>query len=130
MNEQELFTRLKETLMPDLTKSDEEYSTFDCSSEEFNLYIELKCRKTHYENLMIEKSKFDRLKTEAEERNMIPVYINSTPLGVWAFNLLNLEVDWQEKDNLPATTEFENKERITKVVGFLDITKGDRLLWT
>jgi len=31
---------------------------------------------------------------------------------------------------LPATTEFDNKEKVTKSVSFLPIEKGDRLFWT
>jgi hypothetical protein len=90
-------------------------------------YIELKCRKTHYNYLMIERYKYDRLVEQAKEMNYNPVYINSTPEGVWAFNLNYVQPRWYMKDNLPKTTEFENNEKVTKEVGYLNVEGGVRL---
>jgi hypothetical protein len=130
MSEEELFDQLAE-LIPDLKKAENEYSTFDCTSEILNAYIELKCRHTHYNTLLIEKSKYDRLIDEARSKLMAPFYINSTPEGVWSFNLDKFDdLVWTDQDNLPATTEFDNKEKVTKSVSFLPIEKGDRLFWT
>jgi hypothetical protein len=130
MSEEELFDQLSE-LIPDLKKAENEYSTFDCTSEILNAYIELKCRHTHYSTLLIEKSKYDRLIDEARSKLMAPLYINSTPEGVWSFNLDKFDdLVWTDQDNLPATTEFDNKEKVTKSVSFLPIEKGDRLFWT
>jgi hypothetical protein len=130
MSEEELFDQLTE-LIPDLKKAENEYSTFDCTSEILNAYIELKCRHTHYNTLLIEKSKYDRLIDEARSKLMAPLYINSTPEGVWSFNLDKFDdLVWTDQDNLPATTEFDNKEKVTKAVSFLPIEKGDRLFWT
>jgi len=128
-NEQELFDNLL-VLIPDLTKTKDEYSTFDCTSEAIKAYIELKCRRTHYDTLLIEYSKYKRLMDEAKNYNMRPLYINSTPKGVWSFDLQNFDILWSEKENLPATTDFDNKEKVTKIIGFLPIEKGDRLFWT
>lgn len=130
MSEEELFDQLTE-LIPDLKKAENEYSTFDCTSEILNAYIELKCRHTHYSTLLIEKSKYDRLIDEARSKLMAPLYINSTPEGVWSFNLNKFDdLVWTDQDNLPATTEFDNKEKVTKLVSFLPVEKGDRLFWT
>ena len=130
MSEEELFDQLSE-LIPDLKKAENEYSTFDCTSEILNAYIELKCRHTHYSTLLIEKSKYDRLIDEARSKLMAPLYINSTPEGVWSFNLNKFDdLVWTDQDNLPATTEFDNKEKVTKLVSFLPVEKGDRLFWT
>ena len=79
MNEKQLFDKLKEFYMPDLIKSSGIYDSYDCFSNSRQLFIELKCRKSHYENLMIEQSKYARLKYEAGERGLIPTYICSTP---------------------------------------------------
>ena len=130
MSEEELFDQLAE-LIPDLKKAENEYSTFDCTSEILNAYIELKCRHTHYSTLLIEKSKYDRLIDEARSKLMAPLYSNSTPEGVWSFNLNKFDdLVWTDQDNLPATTEFDNKEKVTKLVSFLPVEKGDRLFWT
>jgi len=128
MNEQELFDGLSQ-LIPDLKKAENEYSTFDCTSEILNAFIELKCRHTHYNTLLIEKSKYARLVGEARLKGMIPLYINSTPEGVWSFNLDKFDIVWSEKDNLPVTTEFENVDKTTKVIGFLPTKEGDQLFW-
>lgn len=124
MNEQELFNILKKDYYPDLIKVDDEYSNFDCVSEREDMYVELKCRHTHYDNLLIEKYKYDRVKEQANLMGRIPIYICSTPEGIWEFNLDTFKIKWQDKDNLPKTTEFKNIEKVVKTVGFLPISKG------
>ncbi len=57
----------------------------------------------------------------------IPVYICSTPEGIWEFNLDTFSIKWEDKDNLPKTTEFEDVEKVVKTVGFLPISKGKKL---
>ena len=127
MNEKELFNKLKEFYMPDLVKSSGIYDSYDCFSNARQLFIELKCRHSHYENLMIEQSKYARLKYEAAERGMIPTYICSTPQGAWAFDLRLFEPEWKDQTDLPTTTEFKDTSRRTKSVGFLPISKGNKL---
>jgi len=83
MKEQELFDYLKVNLYPDLTKSEGIYDAFDCISRQAGHYIELKCRHTHYPTLLIEEMKYRKLITQAAERDLIPFYINSTPVGVF-----------------------------------------------
>lgn len=124
MKEQDLFEYLKLNKFTDLVKSEGTFDSFDCLSSKYNFYIELKCRYTHYPDLLIEKSKYDRLRTEAKLRNMQPWYINSTPKGCWAFNLDELsEPIWSSRP-MPATTEFANTNKILKTVGFLDLKDG------
>jgi hypothetical protein len=76
---------------------------------------------------MIEKLKYDRLKNWADVMGMIPLYICSTPQGIWEFNLDVLDIKWEDRDDLPATTQFEDKARISKVVGYLPTTQGRNL---
>lgn len=127
MNEQELFNKLQQFYMPDLVKSSGAYASYDCFTMQKQLFIELKCRHSHYENLMIEQSKYARLKYEAGERGLIPTYICSTPQGVWVFDLRLFEPEWKNQTDLPTTTEFDDRSRRTKSVGFLPITMGTRL---
>jgi hypothetical protein len=128
LTEEVLFDLLKKRLVPDLIKVQDEFSNYDCISDENYAYIELKCRRTHYEELMIEKYKYDRLIEQSIDRNYNPIYINSTPKGVWAFNFNYVkEPQWKQQGNLPATTDFENKEKVDKIVGFVNIEKGVRL---
>jgi hypothetical protein len=129
MNEQELFDMLKSEYYPDLMRVSDEYSNFDCVSEREDMYVELKCRYTHYDDLLIEKYKYDRVKEQADLTGRLPIYICSTPEGVWEFNLDTFKIKWEDKDNLPKTTEFEDIEKVVKTVGFLPISKGKRLLF-
>ena len=58
---------------------------------------------------------------------MTPYYINSTPEGIFSFNLSKLpEPEWADKW-MPTTTEFANTKKIMKKVGFLDISLAKRL---
>jgi hypothetical protein len=126
MSELELLQFLQTNYLRDLKKSPDKFSTHDCVSDEAELVIELKCRRTHYEELLIEKKKFDALVSKAENLNYKAAYINSTPLGIYGWNLSLLTIDWQT-EQMPATTDFENANQIGKVVGFLPISKAVHL---
>jgi len=86
-NEKELYNALRQQLIPDLLSYKTQYSTYDCFSEDLNMQIELKCRRRHYDDLMIERSKWDRLLQESKANDTRSIYLNSTPNGVWAFDL-------------------------------------------
>ena len=121
MKEADLFDYLKGTHFPDLLKSEGVYDSFDCISEEKQSYIELKCRHTHYSDLLIEQSKYVRLIDEAGIRVLDPWYINSTPKGIYAFDLSRVpEPAWEERW-MPTTTEFANTSKKIKLVGFLKL---------
>ena len=80
--------------------------------------------ETHYDDLVIEKTKYDALIERAEIFSTRAVYINHTPEGLWSFRLLELpEPIWQSK-HMPTTTEFSNKSFILKVVGFIPVSSG------
>jgi hypothetical protein len=128
MKEQELFDWLKAGHYSDLEKSSNEYDGFDCTSSRFQMFIELKSRLTHYDTLLLERKKFDFLVVTAEVLGYQPWYINSTPLGVWAFPLNSVvkDLEWVDKW-LPTTTEFQNKSKTSKLVTFLPLELGVRL---
>jgi len=128
LKEQELFDWLKAEKFPDLIHSPEVYDGFDCISEKEKLFIELKCRRTHYPELLIEKMKYDFLLEESAKLGLAPWYVNSTPDGIWAFALLDLkEIEWAEKW-LPSTTEFANKNNKMKLVGFIHVDQGFKII--
>jgi len=127
MKELELFNYLQESLYPDLVKSEGIFDSFDCISQQAGHYIELKCRHTHYPTLLIEEMKYRKLITQSAERDLIPFYINSTPLGIYSFDLMDIpEPEWYNQ-TMPVTTEFENQEKIIKSVGYLDIEEAIKL---
>lgn len=125
MNEAKLFDFLQNIYL-DLCPSSDMFSPYDCFTESSNLYIELKCRKTHYDDLLIEQVKYDRLRKEARGRGMLPIYICSTPKGIWGWNLAQTRIEWESRE-LPTTTEFEDKSTKQKIVGYLKISQGKKL---
>lgn len=123
LKEPELFDYLKEFHYSDLEKSDE-FDTWDCVSLEHKMFIELKSRKTHYAELLIEEMKYQALVMAAGMRSLTPWYINATPEGIWGFNLATLPAPtWADKW-LPNTTEFSNKSSRNKLVGFFKVEDG------
>jgi len=127
MNEELLFNFLRESLYPDLVKSEGIFDAYDCISKQAGHYIELKCRATHYDTLLIEEMKYRKLITQAAERDLIPFYINSTPLGVFSFDLMDVpEPEWVTHW-MPATTEFARSNKVSKLVGYLPIEEAVQL---
>ena len=126
VKETELFLWLK-TEMPDLEHSPNEFDGFDCTTQQYGMFIELKSRNTHYDTLLLERKKYDFLTTTATALGFRPYYINSTPDGVWRFALDELtDIVWEEKW-LPVTTEFANKSKVMKEVTFLHTDTGVKL---
>ena len=127
MNEELLFTFLREGYYPDLSKAPGIYDAFDCISVQAGHYIELKCRATHYPTLLIEERKYRKLITQAAERDLVPYYINSTPEGVYSFDLMDVAEPVWYVQYLPATTEFDRVEKVDKLVGYLPIEEAVQL---
>jgi len=127
LNEKELFDYLKVSLYPDLERSPGVFDSFDCISLKAEHYIELKCRNTHYSTLLIEEMKYRKLITQSAERNLLPFYINSTPLGIYSFDLMDVpEPEWVTH-YMPATTEFARTWKVEKLVGYLPIEEAIKL---
>jgi len=125
-NEKELFDYLKQNYIPDLEWSDGDYSFHDCYSLQYNCDIELKCRNKHYDNLIIEKAKYDRLLERSAKNDTLPVYICQTPTGVFGFNLGKLTEPQWEVRGMPKTSHFSNRQFVDKEVGYLHIDDGKR----
>lgn len=126
-NEHELFEWLRSNVYVDLQNCVHPTSSWDCFSEVKKHRIELKCRDKHYPKLLIEKKKYDKVVAECAERNEVPVYINSTPEGVYAFDMRNHNGIWEIK-SMPQTTQFSNRNRVPKEIGYFYIDEGYTLL--
>ncbi len=124
--EKDLFEWLNNNHYKTLVNSKNPISRWDCYDIETQQRIELKCRRKHYDTLILEKSKYDALIKESEKNLDIPIYINSTPEGIYLFNLYNVEVKWFTK-SLPATTEFKKRIWVKKEITELEISKAIKL---
>ena len=124
--EKDLFEWLNQNHYNTLVNSKNPISRWDCYDIETRNRIELICRSKHYNTLLLEKTKYDALISESNKHLDIPIYINSTPNGIYLFNLLEVELNWFIK-SLPATTEFEKRMWIKKEVAELKIEQAIKL---
>lgn len=123
LREVELFEALRE-IYPDLMPVSPTDRHDGITSD---AYVEMKCRRTHYDTLLIEKKKWDYLAEIRARTGARTLYINATPLGVYEFDLGAINApEWLTK-TLPVKTDFANPGQISKEVGFLNI-KDARLL--
>ena len=125
MTEQALFDYIKATYLEDLEKSEHTYEYIDATSNGYRLTIELKCRHTHYDELILEKDKYESLVGRAQELGFTPFYINSTPQGIYAFNLRKIKFTWVIK-RLPSSTVDQGPD-IDKEIALLHIDEAVKL---
>jgi hypothetical protein len=125
VTEQSLFDYIKATYLEDLEKSEHTYEYIDATSNGYRLTIELKCRHTHYDELILEKDKYESLIGRANELGFTPFYINSTPQGIYAFNLRKIKVSFTTK-RLPSSTVDKGPD-IDKEIALLHIDKAVKL---
>ena len=124
--EQDLFDFLKQNYLSDLVKAKNQMSRWDCYSPKYKMRIELKCRRTHYPTLLIERKKYDAMIAESAKHNDIPSYINSTPKGIYFFDLSKVNPQWEVNSRNPSTT-YWGGERIEKEVAYLDISQAKEI---
>ena len=122
--EVELFEALKAEY-PDLTPLS---ATDRADGITHNAYIEIKCRRAHYDTLMIEKHKWDYLADIRARTGARTLYISATPKGVYEWDLGAINApEWLLK-HLPDKTDFAGAKKIDKWVGFLDVRHSRLLL--
>lgn len=122
VNESKLLEYVNERLTLDLvsTKADQ-YCPYDAYSDHYT--VELKCRRKHYDTQMIEAQKIKCLHKGKEL-----LYVVSTPKGIYSFNVSQLieegyDFGWETK-KLPATTDFNRKNWVDKLVGYIHVNKA------
>jgi len=120
MKEKDLFEYLLNNYYPDLVKAKSKMSRWDCYSPATSHRIELKCRATHYDTLILEKKKYDAMVLKCNDNLDIPIYINSTPKGIYSFNLFEINPNWEVK-YLKKTTTFTNNNQIAKEIAMLPV---------
>ncbi len=127
MKEQQLFNYLKDSYLSDLTSATNHMSRWDCVSDIHKVRIELKCRRTHYSTLLLEKKKYDAMIRSVDGSNYRPLYINSTPKGIYSFDLSKIKPKWITNKINPATTDFSNNVKVIKEVAYLSISESTEI---
>lgn len=109
-----------------ILESKYEYNRFDAFND--LVIIELKYRGKHYDQTMIEFSKFSYNYMYANLMDKKFIYVVRMMDLVYVFNITdlvkekyNFNFSWRD---LPKTTEFKRKEDIKKFVGYIDIDKA------
>jgi len=124
LNEDKLREYLKRWF-PDLTKAKDQYSKYDCYSINKKTLIELKCRPDHYDDLLMEKKKYDSLIVYKGKASIY--YICSTSKGIYSFDVLKIINPKWSKRLLPKTTDYKNKDKVLKDVTYLNIKDAIKL---
>ena len=122
MTQSEIVDRLNE-LYPDLNLVECEDQFCFCDAESDNYIVEIKSRDTEYESWIIEKSKFDKNIVKSVETTKKFIYLTEYKGKIMTWNIHNLvrkgyDFQWTEQ-LMPETTEFDDTNVITKVVGYL-----------
>lgn len=126
MIEKDLFEYLRSNYYPDLVMAKSKISKWDCYSPDQYHRIELKCRGKHYDELLIEKRKFDAMIEKCEDNLDVPYYINYTPEGIYRFNLYKATPSWFVK-KIRATTQFIDRTPIDKEIALLNVIDAEVL---
>ena len=111
-------------------KMDSKFSRYDAFDADLGIMLEIKCRKKHYPDTMLEKMKYDWNKEFAAENGFEFLYAVTMPsdkgVKLYVFNPIALEEEesydfkWHTK-KLPANTAFNGSRWIDKEVGYLHI---------
>jgi hypothetical protein len=125
MTEKSLFDYIKGKYVEDLEMSADAFEYIDATSQTYRMKVELKCRHTHYDELILEKDKYESLMQQADKLGFTPFYINSTPQGIYAFNLRKITVTWTTR-RLPAST-YNKTAPVDKEIALLHIDKAVKL---
>ena len=121
LKEKDLFDWFKNTRFSDIEQTSR-YSYTDAYIPSLNVYVEFKCRREHYDALLIEKAKWNYLHKLPNCR-----YVNSTPRGIYSFNIPSIPRPSWHMRVLPRTTQFKDIDKIIKEVGYLHIRQAVEL---
>ena len=105
----------------DLVEVSDPYSSYDAENERY--IVEVKSRDKQYKSWAIEKKKFDSNIIKCMEKNKAFVYLTEYKGKIMTWNIHKLvrkgyDFQWSPIQ-MPQTTEFNDKNTVTKVVGFL-----------
>jgi len=130
MTEESVIALLNKSPMFNFEKMDNKFSRYDAFDTESGIMLEIKCRKRHFDDTLLEKMKYDWNKEFAKENDFGFYYCVTMPhpkgTAVYLFDPLALEDEdeydfkWHTK-KLPAKTEFGRSNWIDKEVGYLHI---------
>ena len=92
----------------------DQYNSYDAFDD--NYLVEIKNRTSEYKDPFLEVNKTLVNLKKAKEENKQYIYVQQDNTGVYVFNVskLDLKSIYKRFFNVPASTLFENKERLEK----------------
>jgi hypothetical protein len=127
-NEIAILNKLNNFFLSDeLVEDKYEYNRYDAEN---NYYIaEIKHRESFYQDTMIEFDKFSYNLLYAQMSKKQFIYVVKMLKKIYVFNITKLvssgyKFKWRWKDNLPKQTEYADKRKIKKLVGYININES------
>lgn len=134
MKDKELYTVniLNTFLSNKITTEVDNFSVIDAKSKDY--VIELKHRNRYYDDMLIEKDKFERLMDSSNLNNLIPLYVCSVENGdIFVFNMLKVircvPLEWETQMHNKSTEFYDkpdNKKKKRKLVSFIPTSLSTR----
>lgn len=120
LTEQQLYAHMCERYngLVDLNKENP-MSPIDWYYPHEDIWIEGKCRNVHRNGMFIQKDKYEELMKK--ERCY---YVNSTPEGIFLFNLKEMEEPVWREQNMEQSQQFKSIGRVPKLVAELPVSKA------
>ena len=117
-NEKDILDAVNNTFNINLKWSDYEYNRFDAENK--NYIVEIKDRKKYYDKTMIEFDKYSYNMNYAKLANKSFIYVVRVNDEIYIFNLTDNDTTfgWEWK-LIEATTNFERRDKIKKLVGYI-----------
>ena len=114
MNQKQTVNFINKTSGTKLIEHTDEFSSYDAFDD--NYIVEIKNRRANHKDPFLEVNKTVINMKKAKDQNKDYLYIQADGTGVYVFNISKLDLDAIPKRfyNVPATTDFNNKERIDK----------------
>lgn len=97
-----------------LKEHQDQYSSYDAFDD--NYLVEIKNRTSEYKDPFLEVNKTLVNLEKAKQTNKQYIYVQQDNTGVYVFNVSKLDLNniYKRFYNVPASTLFENKERLDK----------------
>ena len=125
---------IEKTKQKDLKMSKDKYSRVDCYNDQ--CIVELKYRTddygpSNYDTTIIEKEKYENLKTYCHGRTAI--YAVQAEKKIYLFDLNKLhkehhEYRWENRGGFNTTTHFSNRAKKSKYVGYIPWEKAVKVI--
>ena len=126
-NEKDILNKINEQCNLNLIWDNYKYNKFD--AEDKHYIVEIKDRHKFYSNTMIEFSKYSYNLVYSQIKNKQFIYAVRMDSKIYIFNISTSDsaYGWEWK-SIEATSNFENRQKVKKFVGYLDIDDSKRIL--